>query len=78
MFGWSNFREDKKLKKKLKKGKKIGRIGVWLEGKEGRKLVEFGCFSLRTYQNFGCVCFGFKPSQEIIFRKIVCLVAHGK
>ena len=40
MFGWSNFREDKKRKKK------IGRKGVWLEGKEERKLVEFGCFSL--------------------------------
>ena len=28
--------------------------------------------------NLGYICFGFKPFQEIIFRKTVCLVAHGK
>ena len=35
-----------RIKKKLKIGEKMGRKGVWLEGKEERKLVEFGCFSL--------------------------------
>ena len=51
MFGWVDFKEDGKEKKKWKIEEKMSGKGIWLRGEGRKKSGGAQLFSLRAHQN---------------------------